>query len=635
MRPIPVVLALLAVVAALPPPAVEADSTTIRGYLPTGLGRASVVFDGTNAYVLGGWDCQPEYSSCNGVDAFKEDVYRYNPATGSLTTMGATLWFGNAGSAAVWAPELGKAILFGGFRCALPGLLQCDSALEIFTYDPATDSVQIVLGVLPTPRAYASAVWTEEVAYIFGGWDGGTADYDQILRYDPALDTVTPMTARIPVPIGEGRYSMSAVWDGQYAYLAGGITSNGLQNRILRYDPRDDVIEDVGVQLPAGLGRAASFWDGSRAYFVGGAITTSSLGSDLLLRFDPARGTIETMAARLPSPRESPVAFWDPTPRAVNGCYAGCAHVLGGMKNDQIVRYTLEPGPPTPNAEWGPGAGNGTITWTASPANSRAHAIDTYRLYRAVGFGPMSLRATLPGTQLSYLDSGLDVTKTYRYVLTAENVDGLGPISPQAILEPPEPPSAPRNFVVFQGSAPGQIGMRWEAPADDGGAPVESYTIERSPTPSGPYSPIASVAGSARTYTDTGLGNGATRWYRVYGVNVAGWGDVSAQLPGTTASPPQAPRNPSARPDVQDLDTIVFTWTLPQLNGGLPITSWRIYRAEGLGSPHFLAEIPRTSVTYRDGNLTTGVYSYAVSAVNAAGEGARSEEATSVAVDTG
>src|SRR2546422_4371907 len=90
-------------------------------------------------------------------------------------------------------------------------------------------------------------------------------------------------------------------------------------------------------------------------------------------------------------------------------------------------------------------------------------------------------------------------------------------------------------------------------------------------------------------------------------------------------APPSAPQNlvaPAGNAQVG------LTWQAPASNGGSPISNYRIYRGTSSNGETLKATIGNV-LTYTDTAVTNGVtYYYQVSAVNAAGEGPRSNEAS-------
>src|SRR5205807_749045 len=90
-------------------------------------------------------------------------------------------------------------------------------------------------------------------------------------------------------------------------------------------------------------------------------------------------------------------------------------------------------------------------------------------------------------------------------------------------------------------------------------------------------------------------------------------------------APPSAPQNLAATGGNAQ---VTLTWQAPASDGGSPITNYKIYRGVAPGSEALLTTVGNV-LTYTDGAVTNGVtYYYQVSAVNAAGEGPRSNEAS-------
>lgn len=95
--------------------------------------------------------------------------------------------------------------------------------------------------------------------------------------------------------------------------------------------------------------------------------------------------------------------------------------------------------------------------------------------------------------------------------------------------------------------------------------------------------------------------------------------------------PPSAPLNLSATAGDRQ---VFLTWDPPSYDGGLPITSYRIYRGITSGGEIFLTEVGNV-LTHLDIGLTNGqMYCYRVSAVNGIGEGPLSNEACATPTTT-
>ncbi|MFQ6013555.1 MAG: fibronectin type III domain-containing protein, partial [Thermoplasmata archaeon] len=91
----------------------------------------------------------------------------------------------------------------------------------------------------------------------------------------------------------------------------------------------------------------------------------------------------------------------------------------------------------------------------------------------------------------------------------------------------------------------------------------------------------------------------------------------------SSPGPPAAPQNLQATAGDGQVD---LTWQAPTLDGGSPVTGYRIYRGTTSGNAVFLLEVD-SLLAYTDTGLTNGItYHYQVSATNVHGEGTRSDE---------
>jgi hypothetical protein len=76
---------------------------------------------------------------------------------------------------------------------------------------------------------------------------------------------------------------------------------------------------------------------------------------------------------------------------------------------------------------------------------------------------------------------------------------------------------------------------------------------------------------------------------------------------------------------------VALSWTPPAINGGSPITGYRVYRSQTSGGEVALVDVPAGTTTYTDTTVAIGTrYYYQVSALNVVGEGPRATEQTAV-----
>jgi hypothetical protein len=175
-----------------------------------------------------------------------------------------------------------------------------------------------------------SAIWDGNYAYLFGGYDGYSY-FDHILRYDPTQDQLTTMVARLP----SGLKWTSAVWTGTYAYIFGGRTPSGVSNQIVRYDPTSDSIALMSATLPENVLGTSAVWTGSCAYIFGGR-TMQNVDSSGIFKYDPNLDLCTQVQDSLPSPRAETCAIWDGNSAFIfGGSLAASVKIF-----DEIVRFS-------------------------------------------------------------------------------------------------------------------------------------------------------------------------------------------------------------------------------------------------------------------------------------------------------
>ena len=91
------------------------------------------------------------------------------------------------------------------------------------------------------------------------------------------------------------------------------------------------------------------------------------------------------------------------------------------------------------------------------------------------------------------------------------------------------PPGAPTSPSALAGA--GSVTLSWNAPAFDGGSPISNYKVYRGTSP-GAVSFHAN-AGTTTTYSDTGVTNGTTYYYKVSAENANGEGPLSNEANAT------------------------------------------------------------------------------------------------------
>jgi fibronectin type 3 domain-containing protein len=190
-------------------------------------------------------------------------------------------------------------------------------------------------------------------------------------------------------------------------------------------------------------------------------------------------------------------------------------------------------------------------------------------------------------------------------------------------------PSAPSNLTAASGNS--QVSLSWATTAT-----ANSYTVERSTQSGGPYAPIATLA--ANTYLDSTAANGSTYYYVVRAANMIGRSAVSSQVSAfpSPSSAPSVPGSVEIASGGGDFD--------PFYGGAIAIVSWspvsnaagyNVYRStDGINFSE-LTSSPQSGTQYTDLGISNGsTYYYAVTAVNSAGESAKSSLVTATPVET-
>ena len=169
----------------------------------------------------------------------------------------------------------------------------------------------------------------------------------------------------------------------------------------------------------------------------------------------------------------------------------------------------------------------------------------SYRLKRGVAAGGPYVSLPNVIKTNSFSDGGLTNGTTYYYRVTAVNASSISFDSDEASATPLPRPSAPTNLVATAGDA--SVSLSWSAVSG-----AASYQIKRGTVAGGPYATLPPNV-MTNAYTDTGLSNGTTYYYRVTAANTAGNSADSNQAQATplaltpTATPTPTP-GPTATP---------------------------------------------------------------------------------------
>jgi xyloglucan-specific exo-beta-1,4-glucanase len=183
---------------------------------------------------------------------------------------------------------------------------------------------------------------------------------------------------------------------------------------------------------------------------------------------------------------------------------------------------------------------------------------------------------------------------------------------------PPAPvtrPGAPTAMTATAGN--NQVSLSWSAVAG-----ATSYNIYRSTTAGQQGSSVGTSANTS--FVDTTAVNGTSYFYQVTAVNAGGEGSASTQSAGVTPTAPVTlPAAPTGVSAMLSSGQVTVTWAA--VTGA---TSYNVYRSTVQGAPG--TSVGSTATTsFVDSTVVNGTtYYYQVTAVNSAGEGTPSTQAT-------
>jgi hypothetical protein len=188
-----------------------------------------------------------------------------------------------------------------------------------------------------------------------------------------------------------------------------------------------------------------------------------------------------------------------------------------------------------------------TLAWTDNATNELWY--DIYRCSGGLCTGLLKIGRTLVDNATSFEDFALLEGSTYSYQVVAHgfNADSAPsniaqvtvgtaapvPVPVSAPAPAPTPtvtaPAAPANLSATALSSSG-IGLRWTNKSST----QDLVAIERCAAPCSRFTEVARVAGTATTFTDSGLASRKSYSYRVRAHNAAGWSPYSASVTART-----------------------------------------------------------------------------------------------------
>ncbi len=249
--------------------------------------------------------------------------------------------------------------------------------------------------------------------------------------------------------------------------------------------------------------------------------------------------------------------------------------------------------------------------------------------------GGYSNIATVPANTTTFTDMGLTANTTYWYKVRAVNVgDNVNSTASNKASATTLPcptitvPAIPSDLVAIDASDL-KINLSWI----DNSCNEDNFEIKRSLTENGGYVTIATVSANTTTFTDTGLAQNTTYWYRVRAINTSGNSTASNKASATTVlctatSVPIAPTNLVAT-DIGDL-RIRLDW----LDNSCNEDNFEIKRSlTENGGYVTIATVSANVTAFTDTGLAQNTtYWYRVRAINTNGNAAFTNKASATTI---
>lgn len=251
------------------------------------------------------------------------------------------------------------------------------------------------------------------------------------------------------------------------------------------------------------------------------------------------------------------------------------------------------------------------LSWTDNSGGESG-----FRIERKTGSGNWTTLTTVAANVTSYPDTGVVENTTYTYRVFAFNASGDSAPSNEAVVTTPDltPPAAPSDLQAVALSAT-SIRLTWV----DNAYNEAGFKIERKTGAAGTWAQVGAAEEDATGYTDTGLSELTTYYYRVKAFNNAGESGYSNEASVTTPENKPKLRVPVAGIDFgsvnvcesKEMGTIVYN------DGGADLVVSAVTRSSG--SSDFSYKSPALPLVVPPFSSRTIILSYAPSSTGASG----------------
>ena len=246
----------------------------------------------------------------------------------------------------------------------------------------------------------------------------------------------------------------------------------------------------------------------------------------------------------------------------------------------------------------------------------------TYNVYRGTSANGEAAGAIATGLVTpAFVNTGLINGTTYFYRVAAVSANGTSGKSNEASAKPvaPPPPAAPTGLAAVAGDR--QVTLSWNALPG-----AASYSVYRGTSANGEASGPVMTGLTLMTWTNTGLTNGKTYFFKIAAVNANGTSDKSNEASAKPVAPPPPPA-PTGLAAAAGDKQVVLTWGASD-----GAASYNVYRgtvaSKEASTPVITGLMTPTWTNSELANGTT--YFFKVAAVSANGTSDRSNEASAM-----